>query len=30
MAQRYIVPRFRPRTGQFEQGMQNRGFDPDE
>jgi len=30
MAQRYIVQRFRPRTGQFEQGMLNRGFDPEE
>ena len=30
MAQRYIVPRFRPRTGQFEQGMLNRGLDPEE
>ena len=30
MAQRYIVQRFRPRTGEFEQGMLNRGFDPEE
>ena len=30
MAQRYIVPRFRARTGQFEQGMLNRGLDPEE
>ena len=30
MAQRYIVQRFRPRTGEFEQGLVNRGLDPEE
>ena len=30
MAQRYIVQRFRPRTGEFEQVLVNRGLDPEE